>query len=110
MCFLPNPDNLPQVNHKNETKTDNKVENLEWCDSRYNDNYGTRNDKIGRSQLNHPNKSKTVSQYTKEGEFIAIYPSAQEAERQTGVDSRHISHCCIGKLKTAGGFIWRRAD
>jgi len=49
-AFIPNPDNLPQVNHKSEVKTENSVDNLEWCDSKYNCNYGTRNRQIGNKR------------------------------------------------------------
>ena len=51
IAFLPNPDNLPEVNHIDEDKTNNSVENLEWCDGKYNVNYGTRNDRIRDTRL-----------------------------------------------------------
>ena len=98
--FIPNPDNLPEVNHKDENKTNNKVSNLEFCDAKYNINYGTRNDRC----------SKPVLQFTKDGEFVKEWKSSTDVERNLGFAQQHISSCCTGKRKSANGFVWKYKD
>lgn len=105
-CFIPNPNNLPEINHKNENKTDNRVENLEWCDRKYNNNYGSRNKRDAESQKNDPKKSKKVLQYTKDGEFVNEWVSLSEIGRVLGFCIGHISKCCNGKQKTAYDCVW----
>lgn len=103
-AFIPNPDNLPQVNHKNEMdKTDNRVEALEWCDAKYNSNYGTRNQRVAEKL------SKPVLQYDLEGNFIKEWASSMEVERVKGYNHSHIANCCNGKRKKACGYIWKYA-
>ena len=100
-AFIPNPFNLPEVNHKSENKQDNRVENLEYCDRKYNINYGTRNDKVAEKV------SKTVFQFSKIGEFIREWCSVSEIDRQLGFDFRNVSACCRGERKSSYGFIWK---
>lgn len=95
-AFIPNPNGLSQVNHKDEIKTNNFETNLEWCSCKYNTNYGTRNERM----------SKAVYQYTLDGSLVKLYPSVREAERKTGYNRGYISACCLGKVNQAYGFIW----
>lgn len=103
-AFIPNPDNLPQINHKDENKQNNCVENLEYCDARYNINYGHRNTKASQTSFN-GKKSKKVCQYTLCGELLKVWPSVHETGRN-GFDSTGVSSCCNGKIKTYKGFKW----
>lgn len=96
-AFIPNPKNLSDVNHKDEDKTNNSVDNLEWMSHKDNSNYGTRNERIGKS----------VSQKDKKtGVIIAIYPTQTKAAEATGIDKYHISAVCRGTRGSAGGYYW----
>ena len=95
-AFIPNPNNLPQINHKDENPSNNCVLNLEWCTADYNHNYGTHNERVGASNTNNPKRSKQVLCV----ETNKIYPSTMEVERQLGFSRGNISSACIGKRKT----------
>ena len=99
--FIPNPDNLQEVNHKDENKENNSVMNLEWCDRKSNCNYGTRNKRISEKC------SKLVLQFTKDGEFVREWKSARDVQRNLGYYSKNISSCCTGRRKSANGFVWK---
>ena len=98
-AFIPNLDNKPQVNHKDENKLNNCVENLEWIRHIDNCNYGTRNERLSRKIL----------QYSKSGEFIREWQSATEVDRLLKINQSNITQCCRGNPNhtTAGGFIWK---
>lgn len=107
--FIPNPNNLPQVNHKNEIKTDNRACNLEWVSAKDNSNWGTHNEKIAKANTN-GKLSKPVLQYDKSGVLIKEWVSSHQVERELGIWQSSIVQCCKGKLKSTGGFIWKYAE
>ena len=96
--FIPNPNNYPCINHKDENKLNNSISNLEWCTFKYNVNYGTA------MQRRIEKQSKSVIQYDLQGNKIAEYKSIKDAAIATGINKTRIAYCCKQEV---GGFIWK---
>lgn len=109
-AFIPNPDNLPEVNHKDCNPCNNIYTNLEFCNRSHNVNWGDGNKKRRESNLNHPNKSKKIKQYTLDGDFVKEWPSIKEIERQLGFFGCSICACCKHKKPYAYNYKWEYAD
>lgn len=105
-AFIPNPDNLPVVNHKDESRNNNRVDNLEWCTYKYNLNYGTARERNSDSNRNNPKKSKRLVCL----ETGIIYPSTMEVKRQLGYDPARLSLCCRGLIDKVHGLHWKYID
>lgn len=91
-AFIPNPQNLPQINHKDEVRTNNTVDNLEWCSAQYNMEYS---------------QGISVLQFDKKGNLIKEWGSINKAGRENNIIPQHIWRVCQGKRKSAGGYIWK---
>ena len=102
--FLQKPNGVAEVNHKDENKSNNRADNLEWCTHVYNMNYGTRTRRAIAPLC------KAVVRYSKSGECIDTHTSVNQAGRTLGISAPHISLCCRGMRKSAGGFKWKFAE
>lgn len=103
-AFVPNELGLPVVNHKDEIKSNNVADNLEWCTVKANTNYGHGIEK--RSQK----RKVSIDQYRTDGTFVARWTSRLAIENALGCHGGNITSCCKGKRKTAHGFVWKYAD
>lgn len=93
-----------QANHNDENKLNNHYTNISWMTPIENCNYGTRNKRVSIKQRIH------INQYTLNGDFIKTWESLTAATKATNISTGHISSCCNGLRKSAGGFLWKRYE
>ena len=135
LAFLENPENLPIINHKDENKQNNHVDNLEYCTYQYNTNYGTCKEKISdkRKGKKHSEETKQklsdfrkgkkhseetkhkmteqrkkpIIQYTIDNEFVKKWESIKQASNELSICDSGLVRCLKGKIKQSGGYIWK---
>lgn len=103
-AFIPNPNNYPEVNHKDENKLNNSIQNLEWCDKKYNRNYGTRVIRAANS------RSKNVTRLSKDLNNVKTYRNIIDASNDTGICRQELYTICQGKKTATGEFYWWYTD
>lgn len=97
--FIPNPLNKSEVNHLDFNKTNNRLENLEWCTGEENLVHAYQH---GRSNIGKP-----VEQLSKSGIPVREYKSISDARKKSGIGSKEIRNCALGISRSAGGYLWR---
>lgn len=102
IAFIDNPEEKSCVNHIDENKTNNDLSNLEWCTVKENNIHGTRIKRASEKCF------KKVIQLDLNDNVLNVFESMTQAEQETGALASHISNCCNGKRKSAGGYKWRK--
>lgn len=111
MVFITNPNNYIEINHKDEDPSNNCVDNLEWCDRKYNNNYGNRLEKVGKSISK--TKCETISTpvdcYTLDDKFIKHYEALVHVELD-GHMHGHVRECCLGIRNKHHNLKWKYSE
>jgi len=100
-AFIPNPHNYNEINHKDENKQNNCVDNLEWCNNWYNIHYGTAIERQTKS------RSKKIGKYLLDDTLVEIYESISDASRKNNIYTSNISKVLHKERITTGGFKWK---
>ena len=107
-AFIVNPNNYKEINHKDENPSNNSLQNLEWCDKKYNINYGTGNQRRSQTEIKTKKGGKRVYQFDLENNLLKIWNNQLEIKKELGISqTNNISNCCNGKRKSAYGYKWR---
>lgn len=104
-AFIENKYNYKEINHKDENKQNNCVNNLEWCNRSYNINYGKANEMRRKALLN--KRGKKVIQIDKNNKIIGVYQSIGEAYRITNISKSKICMVCKGQREKVGNYFWQ---
>lgn len=100
-AFIPNPNNYPIVNHKDENPTNNCIDNLEWCTNQYNLKYSNVWERVAKI------RGKKIIQYDLNGRIVKIWENSQKIENELNIHKQSILYACKNKTKNTKGYIWR---